>query len=201
MRLACLFFVVALSFTVAGCGKKPAYSNINTNRADRSANQNSGEPSEAVTPDAATDQGNTSAQPEAAQTPPPVPPQPDPVQPPAFKIPAFIDQAKGEAKDLPNYPGAIRRNIQYGPMQGVDTLSLALETGDPMDKIAAFYEEAIKSNGWTVKSKTRDPEFSEWEIRKGDAEAAKLQVKKNPNLAGRFNIVIVRTSRAPQPNP
>ena len=35
---------------------------------------------------------------------------------------------------------------------------MVLETGDAMDKIVAFYDKAIKSNGWTVSDKLNDPE-------------------------------------------
>jgi hypothetical protein len=102
--------------------------------------------------------------------------------------------ANGEAKDLPNYPQAVMKSIQFGPIQGTDTLSLVLETRDPMDKIAAFYDKVIKSNGWTVDSKTFDPEFAEWNLRKPFDNEGKVQVKRDPRTNA-MNIVIARTEK------
>jgi hypothetical protein len=100
----------------------------------------------------------------------------------------------GEAKDLPNYPQAIMKSIQFGPIQGTDTLSLVLETRDPLDKIVAFYEKAIKSNAWTVDSKSVDTESAEWNLRKAFDNEARVQVKKDPRTNA-LNIVIVRTEK------
>ena len=36
-----------------------------------------------------------------------------------------------------------------------------------MDKIAAFFERVTKENKWTVINKIIDPEFSEWNLKKG----------------------------------
>jgi hypothetical protein len=109
-----------------------------------------------------------------------------------------MDMNRGEAKDLPNYPQAIRVNIQYGPTDGTDTLSLLLQTGDSMDKIAEYYERVIKSNGWTVTSKTRDLDFSEWVLKKGALSEAKIEVRKPPQGGGLY-IALARTERPPQP--
>jgi hypothetical protein len=70
-------------------------------------------------------------------------------------------------------------------------MSLGLRSGDPMDKITAFYERAIKENKWTVIDKIIDPEFSEWSLKKGDEQSAKVQVKKDEQT-GAMIIVIVR---------
>lgn len=187
MRFLCAVLASVLSFGIISCGgKKPAYSNINTSREVREANDNSGQP--ATEPDAAASgQTNTSAQPAEAQVQPPAPATPEPFKPPKF-------MANGEAKDLPNYPKAITKSIQFGPVQGTDTMSLVLETRDPMDQIAAFYDKAIKSNGWTVDSRTFDAEFAEWNLRKTFDNEGKVQVKKDPRTKA-MNIVIVRTEK------
>src|ERR1051325_7997947 len=187
MRFLCAVLVCAFSFGLISCGgKKPAYSNINTSREVSEANENGGQP--ATEPgDAVSGQTNSSAQPAEAQSQQPAPAQPEP-----FKQPKFM--VNGEAKDLPNYPNAITKSMQFGPVQGTDTMSLVLETRASMDHIAAFYDKAIKSNGWTVDSRTFDPEFAEWNLRKTFDNEGKVQVKKDPRTKA-MNIVIVRTEK------
>lgn len=73
-------------------------------------------------------------------------------------------------------------------------MSLGLRSNDPMDKIAAYYERVIKDNKWTVTDKIIDPEFSEWNLKKGDDNNAKVQVKKDQQ-SGAMNIVIVRAEK------
>ena len=187
MRFLCAIIVCILSIGSISCGNRPAYSNINTSREVREAKQNDGQPAGESTSGAG--QTNTPAQPAEAQSQQPSEPQPQPQQ---FKPPKFM--ANGEAKDLPNYPQAIMKSIQFGPMQGTDTMSLVLETRDSMDKIAAFYDKAIKSNGWTVDSRTFDPEFAEWNLRKPFDNEGKVQVKRDPRTKA-MNIVIARTEK------
>lgn len=191
MRFLCTILVCLSSFSFISCRSNPAYSNINTSRERPEANQNSSEPIAAPT---AAGQANASTQSPEAQA-----QQPDqaqqPGQPQQFRPPKFM--ANGEAKDLPNYPQAIIKSIQFGPVQGTDTLSLALESRDSMEKIMAFYEKAIKSNGWTVDSKTVDAEFAEWNLRKVFDNEGKVQVKKDPRTNA-MNIVIVRTEKISQ---
>lgn len=183
MRFLCAILVCIFSIGFISCGNRPAYSNINTSREVREANQNNGQPAGAST-GVDAGQTNTPAQPAEAQA-----QQPQSQQ---FKPPKFM--ANGEAKDLPNYPQAIMKSIQFGPMQGTDTMSLVLETRDSMDKIAAFYDKAIKSNGWTVDSRTFDPEFAEWNLRKPFDNEGKVQVKRDPRTKA-MNIVIARTEK------
>ncbi|HVG17773.1 MAG TPA: hypothetical protein VNI02_01880 [Blastocatellia bacterium] len=185
MRFLCAILICSFGVGFISCGNKPAYSNINTSREVREANQNGGQPATGPT-GAVADQTNTSTQPTEAQSQQPTPP------PQQFKPPKFM--ANGEAKDLPNYPQAVMKSIQFGPIQGTDTLSLVLETRDPMDKIAAFYDKVIKSNGWTVDSKTFDPEFAEWNLRKPFDNEGKVQVKRDPRTNA-MNIVIARTEK------
>ena len=191
MKLVCFFLLLIMSIAMIACGpSKPAYSDINTNQPARSDNRNSSELA-----NASASPGAGQGQQPGAQSQPAQPAQPESEK---FKIPAFMDQNTGEIKDLPNYPRAIRRNVQYGPAQGKDTMSLLLETSDAMDKIADFYEKAIKSNGWTVSDKVRDPELSEWYLKKGKDDEAKVEVKKDPRSNSMY-IAIARTQTQPQP--
>jgi hypothetical protein len=70
-------------------------------------------------------------------------------------------------------------------------MTLVLQTADSMDLISAFYQKAIKDNQWTVVDKVIDPEMSEWTLKKGEENGAKIQVKKDPTTSKK-DIVIVR---------
>ncbi|MEK6322527.1 MAG: hypothetical protein AABN33_12690 [Acidobacteriota bacterium] len=179
-RLLWLFLAWVAIGTSAGCRHKPAYEDIDPNKASSNQNQNSAVQA-ATTPST------------AVESPPAVAtqPAPSPSQTQSFKTPRFLDQTKGEIKDLPNYPRARRVSVQMGPNQGVNVFSLVLQTTDPMDMIAAFYQQAIKNNKWTVINKSVDPEMSEWSLEKGKEDSAKIQVRKDPQT-GTMNIFIVR---------
>jgi len=178
-RARCLLLGALIVISVA-CKHKPAYSDIDANRTARNQNQNS-------------EAQATAAPPNAAEPPAPAASQPAPARPqsPPFKQPSFVDPFKNEARDLPNYPRAMRVRVQIGPVQGVNVMSLVLRTFDSMDKIAAFYEKAISNNKWTVVDKSVGPELSEWTLSKGEDNSAKVQVKKDPQTRA-MNIVIVR---------
>lgn len=178
VKLVWLLAVGMLLVSVA-C-RKPAYSEIDTNRSRASQNQNAAGQAGAA-------QITADQTPEAGAAQPP---------PQAFKRPTFLDAVTGDIKDLPAYPGANKISVQFGPMQGSNFASFVLQTGDPMDKITAYYERIIKSNNWTVTDKTIDPELSEWALKKGENDSASVKVKKDPQ-SGRMNIVIVRGEKLP----
>jgi len=67
-----------------------------------------------------------------------------------------------------------------------------------MEKITAFYEQVIKANKWTVVDKLIDPELSEWVLKKGEENSAKVQVKKDLKTST-MNIVIVRGEKLEEP--
>jgi hypothetical protein len=184
-RLLCLSLAVVVSAALAGCAHKPAYSEMDANRTSRNQNQNQNQNSEGQ----ATESTPPAVEPPAAAQPAPAP---------AIKGPSFVDQAKGDIRDLPSYPHAYRVNVQIGPMQGVNMMLLALKTTDPMDKITAFYERVIKDNKWTVINKVIDPEFSEWTLKKGEDNSAKVQVKKDQQTSA-MNIVILRGEKLEGP--
>lgn len=188
-----LLVIVVYGGGPAGCSRKPAYSDMDTNRASRNENQNQSR--------------NQSTEGQATATPPVPLPAPDPAAPapvptPAgttIKSPTFLDQSTSGIKDLPSYPGAYRVSVQLGPLQGFNTMSLGYTTSDPMTKITAFYERVIKDHKWTVIDKLVDPEFSEWNLKKGEENTAKVQVKRDQQT-GVFAIVIVRAEKEGAPN-
>jgi hypothetical protein len=111
-------------------------------------------------------------------------------------VPAFLDMQTGEVKDLPSYPKSQRETIQYGPLPDeAEMASLVLSASGSMDSIAAFYDKSIKSNGWEVTVRNRDPEFSEWKVKKGDRDEGQVTVKRDP-VKGGLVIQIVRTTKA-----
>lgn len=180
-RLLGLSMVAITIAGLSGCARKPAYSEMDPGGMSRNQNLNKnseGQSSSSTLPGSETG---------AAQT-PPVP----------FKSPTFLDQATGGIVDLPTYPNARRLNVQLGPIQGLNTMSLAYGTNDSMEKISAFYEKVIKQNKWTVNDKTLDSELSEWNLKKGEDNIAKVQVKKDEQTKG-FVIVIVRTEKLDAP--
>jgi len=186
-RLLSLLLTAVVIAGLAGCAHRPAYSEMDGNRASRNQNQSPEGQATAPTPAAAEPPATEAAQP--APAPPPA----------AFKSPSFLDQASGGIRDLPAYPNAQRISVQLGPMEGVNTMALGFTTTDPMNKIAAFYEKVIKDNKWTVIDKIIDPEFSEWTLKKGEDNSAKVQVKKDERT-GALNIVMVRGEKLEAPS-
>jgi hypothetical protein len=186
-RLLCLSLAVVVIAALAGCSHKPGYSEMDANRTARNQNQNHN-----------SEGRSTASMPPAVEPPAATEPSPGPPPAPAVKRPSFMDQAKGDIRDLPSYPRAYRVNMQIGPIQGVNTMLLTLKTTDPMDKITAFYERVIKDNKWTVIDKIIDPEFSEWSLKKGEDSSAKVQVKKDQQTRA-MNIMIVRGEKLEEP--
>jgi len=78
-------------------------------------------------------------------------------------------------------------------------MSVGFTTTDAMDKITAFFERVIKENKWIVADKIIDPEFSEWTLKKGEDNDAKVQVKKDQKT-GAMGIVIVRSEKLEAPS-
>lgn len=184
-RWGVVLALTILSFN--GCGHKPAYSDIDANRSSNTANQNS--------------DGRAGTTPPATADLPPAVSQPagSPPQSATFKTPSFLDQSTGAIKDLPNYPSSTRASIQIGPNQGLNVVTLMLQTNDSMDLIAAFYQKLIKENQWTVVNKIVDPDLAEWILTKGEEQTARIQVKKD-QVTNQRNIFIVRGEKLPETN-
>ncbi len=177
-----LVFCFALAFVVAcvGCSHKPAYSDIDANRTSKNQNQNS--------------EAQASSQPPAgAEAPPASASQASPAQSETVKPPSFMT-ATGVIKDLPSYPRAVRVNVQFGPVQQATVMTLVFHTRDSMEKVQAFYTQAIKENKWTVTDKLLDPELSQWTLNKDERNNAKVEVKKDLKT-GSLEIALVRAEK------
>ena len=139
------------------------------------------------------------APPPGGEAPPGTPPtgiNPPPAGP--VKPPPFWNMTTGEISDLPSFPGGARMNVNYGPINGMDSAFIVLSTSQPIDKIAAFYDKAIKSNGWTVVTKLADPEIYKVSLKKDAFNEAIIQVEKDPQ-SGIRRIGLTRLQKPKQP--
>ncbi len=186
VRLLFSLFALILIVASAGCSHKPAYSEIDANRTSKNQNQNS--------------EAQTGAQPQAAaEAPQASASQPGPAQAESANptMPSFMNAA-GAIKDLPSYPRAVRTNVQFGPIQQATVMTLMLHTRDSMEKVQAFYTQAIKENHWTVTDKLLDPELSQWTLNKDERNNAKVEVRKDEKT-GSLDISIVRAEKFAAP--
>jgi hypothetical protein len=184
VRLFLFSFALTVIAACVGCSHKPAYSEIDANRTSRNQNQNA--------------ETQASSQPPAvAEAPPASAPQASPSQTETVKPPAFMT-ATGTIKDLPSYPRAVRVNVQFGPVQQATVMTLVLHTRDSMEKVQAYYTQAIKENKWTVTDKLLDPELSQWTLNKDERNNAKVEVKKDLKT-GSLEIAIVRAEKFETP--
>ena len=186
-----LALILAAILTSTACGKKPAYSDIKTDQQGRPVDQNNNARPDAqpLTPPETTAQAPPTP---TAQTPAATAQTPTAQQ--EIKPPSFFDTSKGEISDLPNYPVAVRTSVQFGPVQGVDTALIGLQTKDPVEKVAAFYDRAAKGKGWKVVNRLSDPEFFQLDVEKGKTHEGVVQVKKD-SLSGQTIIVISRLEK------
>ncbi len=192
--------LMGLSLSNAGCNNKPAYSDIKVEqpvKADSETAQPADKPADPV---AEVDKKAQAAESQPA-TPQPVQPNSAPsTQPKQFEMPKFFDTAKGEIKDIPKYPTAQVSNMQYGPLGESIVVFQVLQSGDPIEKIAAYYASAVKRNGWTIVSNTHDAIFYEWTLKKGDADEATVKITKEESQRLAY-IALTRTEKKVEKKP
>jgi hypothetical protein len=181
LRVIALLITAAICMSAA-CRNKPAYSEMDANKTAKVENGNSG------------DQASVTPPPESV----PAPSPPPPAQTRQFKPPTFLDTTNGSIKDLPSYPGARKTNQVIGPAEGTNAVTIVYTSADSMDKIAAFFERVIKSNKWVVSNKLIDPDVSEWVLKKGEDDNAKVSVNKD-SKTGHMTIFMVRSEKLEQP--
>ena len=200
-RKSCFVFMllVAVAFFSGACRHKPAYSEIQPTESEKTRDQRAKQQPPTDPPADSAPASGTESQP--VRSDPAVPPPPAQGQsPPAprsteIKPPPFLDEQTGEFKDLPRYPRATRTYAQVGPINGVEAGMFMLETAASYERIAEFYDQAIKKNGWTVVSNTRDPEYYKWELRKGKNSEALIEVKPDGKTTTRKSILLSRADR------
>ncbi len=186
--------LVAAAVSLPACGKKPAYDNIQLN-------QNSApQPTDAAASNTSETQPDAPAQPEANPQPDqtaPVPgqppagqPQPAPAQQGERKLPDFVNPNTGQIKDLPDYPNAVRVNVQVGPASSGKMASVVMQANTTIEEVDKFYGKAIKSNGWSVNRESRQPDSIRIELKKGELQEGLIQIMKSPQTS---NITISLT--------
>jgi hypothetical protein len=198
IRFFFLMATMAALFSLS-CRHKPAYNDVPPSETEKSRERARQQSPADTAAEPAPSPGS-----EDQQAPPP--PSPPPPPPPAestaasrsteIKPPPFLDQNTGEFKDLPRYPRATRTYAQIGPINGIEAGLFMLETAASYERIAQFYDQAIKKNGWTVVSNTRDPEYYKWELKKGKGSEALIEVKPT-GTSIRKNILLSRAERPP----
>lgn len=118
---------------------------------------------------------------ESASAPPADGPPAQPVeQRPLAKIPDFLDGQR--IKDLPVFPKSSISNFSYGPLADADMVLVFFEAFDTFDNVTAFYDKAIRSNGWKINTRTCDIGDCVWRVSKGDRDEAIVQVKFDQQL-------------------
>ncbi len=200
MKVTALMILILMLVGLAGC-KKPAYSDMKVDEKGREAKQDNEPTSNPSATSAAETPTNPSPTPSADPSAPLTPTVPAPIEsaqaPTPVPMPSFFDTTKGQIKDLPTYPESVVRNMQVGPLNGVASTLILLDARGPMEKIAKFYDAAVKSKGWTVVVRIDDPEIYKLELKKGDLNEALVQVNQDKQ-SGRITIML---SRAEQPPP
>jgi hypothetical protein len=63
---------------------------------------------------------------------------------------ANVPLPQGFPADVPLYPGA---KVTTSSKSG-ETMMVGLESGDPARTVVAFYEDKLKTNGWTIQQTT-----------------------------------------------
>ena len=182
------FFLISITllavFTLAACGRKTSeYQDQGT----QAVNRNTSPPPDAAPADSAAQQP-TAEQASANK----------PVQTAPVKPASFWNQTTGEIKDLPSYPGGARMNMQYGPINGVDSAMIMMITVDPLEKVASYYDKSVKSAGWTVAERMIDPGIYKVKLKKGDLDEALVQVEKDAQT-GNQRITISRLEKPKPP--
>jgi hypothetical protein len=191
MKFLLMLITLLAVALVCACERQPQE---NRNQGMEAVNRNTSTLADAPTPppDAPAAAGNEEAPPVGLQ-----PPATNSAPPSAMNPPSFWNPTTGEIKDLPSYPGGSRMNVQYGPLNGMDTGFIMLTTMDSMEKIAAYYDKAIKAQGWTVANKMADQEMYKVQLKKDANNEAIVQVEKQPQTK-QLRIVLTRLQKSKQ---
>ncbi len=111
---------------------------------------------------------------------------------PVATVPAAAAVATVEG--LPDYPGAARisfdtREVKAGFSRSIEA---RFHTGDPIEAVKKFYEDAFSANGWTVVSSEQKPTESKWRLSNGTTAA---EVEVEVEKAGGVKIKLERRDR------
>ena len=180
------------------CSHSPSYSDTKANKganpADSNAARSEAGPSiEQVNPPAPSP-SPPPAFPDSSSTliPGSSPRLEGPASPSPTGTPAYLDPKTGRIKDLPLYPHAKVMGLQYGPIGGVSQVTLQAMIREPFEKVTAFYDKAVKDNGWTIDDNSRGVNSYTWQLSRGATDRAAIRIDKNE--IGRVSISLARTN-------
>lgn len=102
--------------------------------------------------------------------------------------------AAATVEGLPDYPGATRTRLEIGEVKSGFSRSIEARyhTGDPIEAVKKYYEDAFSANGWTVVSSEQKPTENKWRLSKGTAVA---EVEVEAEKAGGVKIKLERRDR------
>jgi hypothetical protein len=178
------FVVMITCGLLPGCRHTPSYSDIKVDKSGSLANSNAARPEA----EGSTDSGNPLAMiPQAS-------PVPDASAGPGPAPPSFLDPKTGQIRNLPLYPGARVRNVQFGPINGTPQVTVQAFVRAPFERVTAFYDQAVKENGWTIDDNSRDADSYVWQLSRGQTDHAAIRVDKDQ--LGRVTIGMARTAQS-----
>lgn len=94
-------------------------------------------------------------------------------------------------KDFPIYPGAKVTSVLSGSQQGQSNgFWVTLTTSDGLDKVATYYKDSLKTNGWTETATYSAGETTTQTVTKGKLSGT-VSVTKASGNSGETDIVIV----------
>jgi hypothetical protein len=106
--------------------------------------------------------------------------------------PSYFDPKTGQIRNLPLFPGAKVRKIQYGPINGTPQVTLQAMTRAPFEKVTAYYDKVVKDNGWAIDDSGPGENSYSWQLSRGQTDRAAIRVDKEP--LGRTSISLARTN-------
>jgi hypothetical protein len=191
------WLALSLFGLLPACRHTPSYNDIKLEKDGSLANANASRSDSGSANGESNPQGATPASPLEAAPNAPLVPVPDSSPAPgasaaAGPTPAYFDPKTGQIKNLPLYPGAKVRRVQYGPINGTPQVSLAALSTAPFEKVTAFYDKVVKDNGWTVDDSGRGENSYSWQLSRGQTDRAAIRVDKEP--MGRISISLARTN-------
>jgi len=190
-----IWLVLAVAcWLLPGCRSSPSYSDIKVDKSGALVNSNTARP-ETQPPIESQPQNETQPLIDPASSPGSLPDPlatPEASATPTSAPPSFVDPKTGQIKSLPLFPGAKVRGLRYGPINGLNQVTLQAVTRAPMDKVTAFYDQVVKQNGWTVDDNSRGADTYTWMLSKGQNDRAAIRIDRD--RLGRTDISLARTN-------
>src|SRR5258708_5032452 len=102
-------------------------------------------------------------------------------------------------KDFPVYPGSSVTSSLSGNQNGQGNgFWLTLSTNDTADKVMAFYQENLKTNGWTTQTTTGAGIGTNWAVSKGTLTGY-LTIDRPQNQNATSILIVLGANSSPTP--